>query len=98
MSFDRLASMGEEQSVHEIVARHMRPVEADGLKLEFGPDQNGDPALWLVFMLHPKHKVSPAMYEAFHSYAQSVRLDLLKAGVERFPYVRVQRLSPEYTE
>ena len=69
------------------------PAEADELSLEFGPDQNGDPAVWLVFKLRPLLQTTPATYDALHSYAHSIRSDLLDADVERFPYVRILRNS-----
>ena len=84
----------EERVVNEIVARHQLPNDVEGIAVEFGFDHSDAPAVWLAFTLRIDVEETQSTYHSIYGFADSVRLELRDAGIERFAHVRVKRPAP----
>ena len=83
----------EKEIVEQLLSSTPPFVGVDRVDVELGDDHTGDPSLWLVFRLHPELQSDVPWVEAFTTYSTDLTLKILKTGLTRFPYTRIERAA-----
>lgn len=83
----------EKHRVEQFIAESPSMAGLDRISVEFGDDQSGDPALWLVFHLAPKGVVDKHWARRSNEYAATIQTSILHSEIKRFPYTRLESVS-----
>ena len=81
------ASAAEANRIRAVINRHPRPRGVLTWDAEYGEDSTGDPGVWIWFHFKDENGISQPKIDELTDFVQSVRADLLKAKIGRWPYV-----------
>ena len=81
------ASAAEADRIRTIINKHRRPRGVLTWDAEYGEDSTGEPAVWIRFHFNDEDGISKPKIHELTDFVQSVRSDLLKAKIGRWPYV-----------
>lgn len=80
--------MGEARQIHALVRKHKLPPGVKTFELEFGEDSEGDPAVWVWFIVDDDLNPSPEKVSKLNKLARSVTTDIRSKIANRWPYVQ----------
>lgn len=80
----------EKAAAEAIIASLPRFDGVERVHIELGEDHSGDPSMWLVFHLRPDLDADDNWIASFSEYSTKLGLVLLRSGITRFPYTRLE--------
>jgi len=85
------ASLEEEQALADVVQRHRPwPDGVRDVKLRFGVDSAGEPAVWIVVVARDELNPSRERITAISDFADKIRSDIRRTGSELWPFVAIE--------
>jgi hypothetical protein len=80
----------EKEKAQQFIAETPRLPGVDPVRIDFGRDHTGDPAMWIVFHVSPDLKFDMNMADRFNDYDSVIQTKILHGGLKRFPYTRLE--------
>jgi hypothetical protein len=84
----------EDATIRRIVDGIPRPDDVKGYDVEFGSDWEGDPAVYVWFLVEDDLRPSEEKLERVGRYKNEVRRALLDAELSHWPFARLRAVHP----
>lgn len=84
----RTGASNDAAIIKRLLKRHVRPRAIKKVEVELGSDSTGAPAAWIYFFIDDDVSPSAKKMSELSKFAEAVRDDILKEGLEHWPYVR----------
>jgi hypothetical protein len=91
---DRRVREQEEAAIRRIVEGTAWPDDVKGYDVEFGSDWEGDPAVYIWFLLDDDLRPSEQKVERVGDFRRAIRRALLDAELSHWPFVRLRATQP----
>jgi hypothetical protein len=91
---DRRTREQEDATIRRIVDGMSWPEDVKGYDVEFGSDWEGDPAVYVWFLIDDDLRPSEEKLERVGNFRRAVERALLDAELSHWPFVRLRATQP----
>jgi hypothetical protein len=83
----------EKEKAEQIIADTPLFDGVERISVELGNDNDGDPAMWLIFHLQKDLNDDDRWHTDFSEYKGQLAMRIIHSGIQRFPYSRLRKAA-----